>query len=227
MKSPYRPVGQNPMPRDLLPRSARPAILAAARRLFAQRGFAGTSMREIALAAGVSKAAIYHHFQDKRHLYRELLDAGIAALTAAMRRIPRDGPARAQLARIFLLHLEFAREHSDLLRMLVREQWRAGERRPVSAAIARHRQEEMALFAAVLQRGVAGGEFKPVDPALSAQALCVVTDVLSAGYVLAAPPVAAAEVAKSVMDVLLNGLAAKPLSPAEISALFPAKEKVS
>jgi len=225
MKSRYRPVGQNPVPRDLLSRSARPAILAAARRLFAQRGFAGTSMREIALTAGVSKAAIYHHFQDKRHLYRELLDAGITTLTAAMRRIPQDGPARAQLARILLLHLEFAREHSDLLRMLVREQWRAGERRPVS--VARHHQEEMALFAAVLQRGIAGGEFKPVDPDLSAQALCVVTDILSAGYVLSAPPVAAAEVAKNVMDVLLNGLAAKPLSPAEIAALFPAKEKVS
>lgn len=215
------------MSHDLLARSARPAILAAARRLFAQRGFAGTSMREIAQAAGVSKAAIYHHFQDKRHLYRELLDAGIAALTAAMRRIPREGPARAQLARILLLHLQFAREHADLLRMLVREQWRAGERRPVSAAVARHRQEEMALFVAVLKRGIAGGEFKPVDPTLSAQALCVVTDILSAGYVLAAPQVAVAEVAQNVMDVLLNGLAAAPLPPGEIAALFSAKEKLS
>lgn len=215
------------MPRQLLTRSARPAILAAARRLFAQRGFAGTSMREIALAAGVSKAAIYHHFQDKRHLYRELLDAGIAALTAAMRRIPQTGPARAQLARILLLHLEFAREHADLLRMLVREQWRAGEQRSVSGAVARHRQEEMALLAAVLRRGVAGGEFKPVDPLLSAQVLCVVTDILSAGYVLASPPAAAAEVGRNVMDVLLNGLAATPLSPGEIAALFAPKEKVS
>ncbi|MDR7470549.1 MAG: TetR/AcrR family transcriptional regulator [Armatimonadota bacterium] len=215
------------MPRSLLSPSARPAILAAARRLFAQRGFAGTSMREIALAAGVSKAAIYHHFRDKRHLYRELLDAGIAALTAAMRRIPREGPARVQLARILLLHLEFAREHADLLRMLVREQWRAGERRPVSAAIARHRQEEMALFAAVLQQGIAGGEFKPVDPVLSAQALCVVTDILSAGYVLASPPVTAAEVARNVMDVLLNGLAATPLLPDELAGLFSARATFS
>ncbi len=214
------------MSRQLLTRSARPAILAAARRLFAQMGFAGTSMREIALAAGVSKAAIYHHFQDKRHLYGELLDVGIAALTAAMRRIPQTGPARAQLARILLLHLEFAREHADLLRMLVREQWRAGEQRPVSGAVARHRQEEMALFTAVLQRGVAGGEFKPVDPLLSAQVLCVVTDILSAGYVLVSPPAAAAEVARNVMDVLLNGLAAVPLSPEEIAALFAPKEKV-
>src|SRR3989304_2945717 len=78
-----------------IPTSARPAILAAARHLFAERGFAGTSMREIAEAAGVSKAAIYHHFRDKRRLYRELLDEGINTLTAAMRRLPDKGPARA------------------------------------------------------------------------------------------------------------------------------------
>src|SRR3989304_4777794 len=109
-----------------IPTSARPAILAAARHLFAERGFAGTSMREIAEAAGVSKAAIYHHFRDKRRLYRELLDEGITTLTAAMRRLPDEGPARAQLARILLLHLEFARAHADLLRMMVHEQWQAG-----------------------------------------------------------------------------------------------------
>ena len=186
-----------------IPTSARPAILAAARHLFAARGFAGTSMREIAEAAGVSKAAIYHHFRDKRRLYRELLDEGINTLTAAMRRLPDKGPARAQLARILLLHLEFARAHADLLRMMVHEQWQAGE------------------------RGVAGGESKPVAPALSAQALCVVIDIISAGFVMAAPPVSAAEVAQNVMDVLLNGLAATPVAPAEVAELFTAKEKTA
>jgi len=211
-----------------VPTSARPAILAAARHLFAERGFAGTSMREIAEAAGVSKAAIYHHFRDKRRLYRELLDEGINTLTAAMRRLPDEGPARAQLARILLLHLEFARAHADLLRMMVHEQWQAGERRrPVSSAIARHHEEELMIFAAVLERGIARGEFKPVAPALSAQALCVVIDIISAGFVMAAPPVSAAEVAQNVMDVLLNGLAATPVAPAEVAELFTAKEKTA
>ncbi len=201
--------------------SARPAILAAARHLFAERGFAGTSMREIAEAAGVSKAAIYHHFRDKRRLYRELLDEGITRLTAAMRQVPDSGPARAQLARLLLLHLEFAHTHADLLRMMVREQWRAGERgRPVSAAIGRHHEEELAIFAGVLARGIARSEFKPVDASLSARALCVVIDILSAGYVMSSSPGSAAEVARNALDVLLNGLAATPVSAAELAALL-------
>lgn len=207
---------------------ARPAILAAARHLFAQRGFAGTSVREIAEAAGVSKAAIYHHFRDKDRLYRVLLDEAIRTLTAAMKRVLDDGAARVQLARIVLLHLQFASDHADLLRMLVVEQWRGSERRRrLGGVIDRHREEELAIFQSVLERGIARGEFKPVDPALSAQALSAVIDILSAGFLMAAPPVSVAEVAQNAMDVLLNGLAATPSPQAEIARLLNAKEKMA
>ncbi|HBE91853.1 MAG TPA: TetR/AcrR family transcriptional regulator, partial [Gammaproteobacteria bacterium] len=45
------------------------AILDAATRLFAERGFDGVSMRQVSEAAGVSKANIYHHFESKEALY--------------------------------------------------------------------------------------------------------------------------------------------------------------
>jgi len=48
-------------------------IESAARRLFANRGYAGTSMAEIATAAGVSKATVFHHFRSKRALYQALV----------------------------------------------------------------------------------------------------------------------------------------------------------
>jgi len=43
-------------------------IVRAAGRLFAQHGYAGTSMAEVAEAAGVSKATVFHHFPSKRAL---------------------------------------------------------------------------------------------------------------------------------------------------------------
>jgi len=204
---------------------ARPAIVAAARRLFAQRGFAGTSMREIAAAAGVSKAAIYHHFRDKDRLYRTLLGEAVRTLTAAMSRVFDDGPASVQLARMVVLRLQFASDHSDLLRMLMQEQLRGGPRRGRTwNAIVRNREEELALFEKVLERGIARGEFKPVDPALSAQALAAALQVLTAGFLTATPPVEVAEVTQNVLDVLLNGLAARPLPQVEIAELLNAKE---
>lgn len=49
--------------------SARAHILECAKRLFAARGFNGTSISDIAKASGVSKANIFHHFESKEGLY--------------------------------------------------------------------------------------------------------------------------------------------------------------
>jgi AcrR family transcriptional regulator len=51
------------------------AILAGARALFAERGFEATSIDDIALAAGVTKGAVYHHFPSKEAIFIEVLDA--------------------------------------------------------------------------------------------------------------------------------------------------------
>jgi AcrR family transcriptional regulator len=50
------------------------SIIKAARPLFAEKGFHGTSIREIAKAANISEALIYKHFPSKEALYDELLD---------------------------------------------------------------------------------------------------------------------------------------------------------
>ncbi len=51
------------------------AILTAARALFAERGFEAASIDDIALAAGVTKGAVYHHFPSKEAIFVEVLDA--------------------------------------------------------------------------------------------------------------------------------------------------------
>ncbi len=51
------------------------AILESALSLFAQKGYAGTSMAELAVHLGLSKAAIYHHFENKEALFHALVDS--------------------------------------------------------------------------------------------------------------------------------------------------------
>jgi len=53
---------------------SRAAILDAALALFATQGYRATSMRDVALKAGVSIGNVYHHFQDKETIFRGLLD---------------------------------------------------------------------------------------------------------------------------------------------------------
>ncbi len=59
----------------------RERILKAAERLFAERGYDGTSIRTIVAKAKVNQAAINYHFEGKDGLYREVLRAAFRALT--------------------------------------------------------------------------------------------------------------------------------------------------
>lgn len=54
--------------------ATRAALVAAARPLFAQRGYAGVGTEEIARAAGVTRGALYHHFDGKRELFEAVYE---------------------------------------------------------------------------------------------------------------------------------------------------------
>ncbi len=61
--------------------SGKQAILEAAERLFAERGFAATSMRDLAEAAGTSKALLHHHFGSKEELYQAVISQVVGRYT--------------------------------------------------------------------------------------------------------------------------------------------------
>jgi AcrR family transcriptional regulator len=57
-------------------------LLAAARALFVERGYADTGTPEIVTTAGVTRGALYHHFTDKRALFRAVVETEAAAVAA-------------------------------------------------------------------------------------------------------------------------------------------------
>jgi len=74
-------------------RATRAAVLRAARELFAERGYADVGTNEVVERAGVTRGALYHHFEDKRALFRavyEELEQEVAEqIVAAVAREPR------------------------------------------------------------------------------------------------------------------------------------------
>jgi AcrR family transcriptional regulator len=62
--------------------ATRAALIATGRRMFAERGFSGVSAEEIVGAAGVTRGALYHHFDGKPGLFRAVLE-DVEAETAA------------------------------------------------------------------------------------------------------------------------------------------------
>jgi AcrR family transcriptional regulator len=100
----------------------RQQILLVAMRLFSQRGFSGTTTREIAHAAGVSEAMVFRHFATKDELYRAILDhkactGGIeprSLLAEAMAR-KDDRAVFETLARALMQHHE---QDTEFMRLL-------------------------------------------------------------------------------------------------------------
>lgn len=77
-------------------RATREAVLAAARALFASKGYEATSMREIAEASGVPERTLYRHFDGKESLLDDEMQRWIDAVAGAIRaRPPREAPLTA------------------------------------------------------------------------------------------------------------------------------------
>jgi AcrR family transcriptional regulator len=97
----------------------RASILSAAARLFAQRGFAGASMAQLARACGVSKALLYHYYRDKEHILFDIADSyvdGLLSIAAQVR--ARNLPAQEQLAALIRSFLR-TYEHAQAQHMVL------------------------------------------------------------------------------------------------------------
>jgi AcrR family transcriptional regulator len=94
-------------------------VLAAARRLFAQRGVANVTMEEVARAAGVGKGTVFHRFGDRAGLALALLDDRERELQEAILRGPPPvgpgAPAYERLGAFLDAILDFTVEHAELL----------------------------------------------------------------------------------------------------------------
>ena len=75
------------------------ALIEAARALFVSKGYGDTSTPEIAQAAGITRGALYHHFADKRDLFRQVLAREAMAVAADIEAATPDrlGPREALL----------------------------------------------------------------------------------------------------------------------------------
>jgi len=195
----------------------RERILRAARDLYARRGFARVSMREVAAAAGVTKPALYYHFRDKESLFEECLTEFNAELSGTVREATRRGgdmTVRVRAVAEALLtgspfhpvrvHDELAEQVSGQLRERLRSTFRSVVVEPVTE-----------LFA-TMQRS---GELRPGVSPPAAAALLIGTCAAFLGSAQGEPeawtplpiddlqtgPAAAAEV---VSDLVLCGVAA-------------------
>ena len=137
-------------------------ILAAAKRLFAQRGFGGVSLDHIAREVGASKQNLLYYFPSKEELYRRVLhgvlDVWLSYMDALSQR--QDDPEQA-LREYIAGKLRFSREHPDDSRVYANEVVSGA---PIfSAEIAERVIPALQADVAIFNRWAEQGLCRPVD----------------------------------------------------------------
>ena len=136
----------------------RTELTRVAARLFAEKGYHGTSVGDLAQALGVQKGSLYAHIESKADLLWEAASEGAAAFHDALDTVPDEGPTLDRIRAALRAHLRVVSEQLDIATVFVRE-WRylEGERREQFLA-ERRRYEER--FRALFREGRETGELR-------------------------------------------------------------------
>jgi AcrR family transcriptional regulator len=138
--------------------SPREVILRVAARLFGERGFPATSMRDIAREVGILAGSLYAHIDGKEALLLEIIERGIAEyIEEATRALAGKDDGEARLRALIRAHLDVV-ARGPRRTVIVFHQWRyLGEEN--RAHVRKRRDEYEEIFVRVLDAGVDDGSF--------------------------------------------------------------------
>ncbi len=192
-------------------RSAREAIREAAIELFAEKGFAATSTREICERARVTKPVLYYHFESKDQLYRELLlDAYNESRKQILLAAQRGGSVREKLTEVLAAEFELTRKNPSLSVLFFRMLFAPRHEAP-SLNYVQLGKEWINVLAGIVAEGVQHGEIKGTPLAI-AEALSGVHLIYTMGYLLTGEPQLDHDLARRIVELIFDGCAVIPTS---------------
>jgi AcrR family transcriptional regulator len=151
----------------LPPAERRELILESAGRLFGERGYAHTSLDEIAAAAGVTKPILYRHFDSKKALYLALLERHRDDLPRFFERVPGDLPFDQRVEAILETWFDYVNEHGYAWRMIFRDSGGGAEIDEFRRGNQERAREVLAGFIAT-QKGIPKTQVEPLAEFLRA-----------------------------------------------------------
>jgi AcrR family transcriptional regulator len=143
-------------------------IFEQATRLFAERGYAGTSFQDIADAVGLTRPALYHYVSSKDELLAQLVaEVTVVAATDIGKIARRTGmSATDKLREMVRLLVRHQAEQGERFRLLLRAEADLPE--SVAVSYSKNRRSVLRSLTSVIELGVAQGEFRPVTPTVAA-----------------------------------------------------------
>jgi AcrR family transcriptional regulator len=185
-------------------RARRDAIIDTSARLFARSGYHATGIAELCQANGLGKGAFYHYIRSKEELLAAIHDRVMDEVMLGADRVAQaDGSPSAQLAMLGDELLDVIHRYPDHVWVFLHEFPALTEER--AEQFRGRRREYERRVEAILQSGIDAGEFRDVDPRLTALAWLGMHNYT---YLWLKPggPVSARDVAQPFADIFLRGI---------------------
>ena len=173
-----------------------------AARLFAEKGYHGTSIGDLAQAMGVQKASLYHHIESKQDLLWEIASEGAESFHAALDAVPEPLPAVEKLRLALRAHLHVVSEQLDVATVFIRE-WRYLDEERRERFVAERRRYEERIRDLFRER-VEGSELR-TDLDVATAALLFLS-AANWAYTWLRPGAWTDELADRLYGVLLDGM---------------------
>jgi AcrR family transcriptional regulator len=185
-------------------------IISAARQVFSRKGYDGATVGEIAETAGVSKGLIYHYFRSKGDI---LLATAETMMNRFEEHMEFMSTAKATASDKILaaqhMHTGEMIKEWEFVQILL-EFWSESVRRPeIARPYAQMFRKARVYLAAIIENGIASGEFRPVPAKEVASLMIAMADGLTIQRMLDARAFTWRSVSDAMDDLLLNGLLAR------------------
>ena len=157
-------------------------ILSATETLFLRKNYADVTMEDIAEAAGVTKGAVYHHFDNKESLYVAMMQWALKEKQVLFQTaVESPGTCRERLRRFTQVFLELPREKRDLMKLVRRDINIFKD--PVRNQLVRAYQSALPeQIESIMQDGIRDGELAPADVRLLSWMCVAIVEVILTPY---------------------------------------------
>lgn len=186
-------------------------LMEAAERLFAQQGVAGTSMRDLADAVGLTRTGIYHYVKSKDQMLEELVRGFTVETAEDVRRLAdaTGTPAYERLREAVTNMAERVADHPQRFRLLLTSEGALPE--GLAAQYRQARRDTLRALTDLVDQAVASGACRAVDPEIAAFSLAGIANWVAFWYprrkgLGSKQP---REVAEALADLALGGLRAE------------------
>ena len=142
----------------------RRSMLNAAAELFAERGFGGTNLRDVADVLGMSRPGLYYHFPSKEKILEALIEEVTFSFATRLETITAklDEDPEAALRNVVTISASWVLENPVLFRVLDRSEAEIPEE--LKGKHDASKRVILEHFTRIIERGIAIGKFRPVDP---------------------------------------------------------------